>query len=245
MQKPNQCLCTPQEITQLGTILSVWAHPDDESYSCAGIMAAATQNGQRVVCLTATKGELGVQDESRWPAARLADIRAEEMMGALKALGLAEHHWLGYHDGGCDRVPANEAVAKIKAFIADIKPNTILTFGPDGMTGHPDHQTVSKWVDQAVRGTDITVYHAVQEEQVYVDFLEEADKKFNIFFNIDKPPLRKTDTCAIALNVTGELLNKKYAALKAMPSQTEAILSSTPKEQLNRMLTIECFVTAK
>jgi LmbE family N-acetylglucosaminyl deacetylase len=37
-----------------GTILSIWAHPDDETYLAGGVMAAASANGQRVVCVTAT-----------------------------------------------------------------------------------------------------------------------------------------------------------------------------------------------
>ena len=50
------------DIRELGTIVSVWAHPDDEAYLCGGIMATATAAGSRVVCVTATRGELGVTD---------------------------------------------------------------------------------------------------------------------------------------------------------------------------------------
>src|SRR4249919_2707816 len=58
----------PGPVSELrGTILSVWAHPDDETYLAAGLMAAAVQAGQRVVCVTATRGELGSTDPDRWP----------------------------------------------------------------------------------------------------------------------------------------------------------------------------------
>ena len=53
----------------LGTVLSVWAHPDDETYLCGGLMADAVRRGNRVVCVTATRGELGSPDEERWPPA--------------------------------------------------------------------------------------------------------------------------------------------------------------------------------
>src|SRR5947207_1873194 len=106
-----QQIKTSDDIKQLGTILSVWAHPDDESFSCAGIMAAAIQNGQSVACITATKGEDGVQDESRWPAEQLGEIRAHEMDEALDILGCHNHNWLGYHDGRCQEISADEAVA--------------------------------------------------------------------------------------------------------------------------------------
>jgi LmbE family N-acetylglucosaminyl deacetylase len=66
------------DIRELGTILSVWAHPDDEAYLCGGIMAMATAAGSRVVCVTATRGELGVTDAERWPPDRLPAIREAE-----------------------------------------------------------------------------------------------------------------------------------------------------------------------
>jgi hypothetical protein len=63
------------DIRELGTIMSIWAHPDDEAYLCGGIMAQATAAGSRVVCVTATRGELGVTDPAQWPPEQLAAIR--------------------------------------------------------------------------------------------------------------------------------------------------------------------------
>ncbi len=236
---------TVQDIKKLGTILSVWAHPDDESFSCAGIMAAAVTNGQKVVCVTATKGELGVQDESRWPADQLGDIRAKEMKNSLKALGIENHHWLDYKDGDCNCVPATEAIAKLKELIRMYRPDSILTFGPDGMTGHTDHQAVSAWVDQVVQGTDVQVYHSVEEEQRYIEHMVEADKKFNIYFNIDKPPVLPVQNCDIAFSLSDDQLSKKCSSLKCMPSQTERMFQSIPADTMNAMLAIECFVRAE
>jgi LmbE family N-acetylglucosaminyl deacetylase len=153
-------ITTPDDIKQLGTILSVWAHPDDESYTCAGIMAAAIANGQSTACITATKGEAGVQDESRWPADQLGEIRADEMRHALECLGCTHHHWMGYPDGGCADVPEAAAIEQLLTFIDHYQPDTILTWGPEGMTGHADHATVSVWATKAARqsGRDISVY---------------------------------------------------------------------------------------
>ncbi len=235
---------TVDDIKNLGTIMCVWAHPDDESFTCAGIMAAAVQNGQNVVCITATKGEAGVQDESRWPSSKLGEIRAQELKHALDCVGIHHHHWLGYHDGHCHEVAAAEAVSKIKKYIEEYSPNTILTFGPDGMTGHTDHQTVSKWAGEAVQGSDINIYHAVEEERRYIDYMVEADKKFNIYFNIDKPPIHKLQDCDIAFKLPKEILSKKEDALKAMPSQTESMFKNTPPDVMHAMLNLECFVKA-
>lgn len=233
---------TKTDIKQLGTILSVWAHPDDESFSCAGIMSAAIANGQEVICITATKGEAGVQDESRWPAARLAEIRAEEMERACQILGVSAHHWLGYHDGQCHEVADDEAADKIKAFINKYKPNTILTWGPEGMTGHRDHQAVSRWVDMAAKGTNIRVYHSVENEDAYENYLKELDLKFNIYFSIDKPPVMKAEKCDIAFHLTPDLVTKKHDALTAMPSQTEEMFKNMPDKMVEKIFGMECYI---
>lgn len=238
-------ITTVQDVKQLGTILSVWAHPDDESFCCAGIMAAAIQNGQKVICVTATKGEAGVQDESRWPAARLGEVRANELMEACKILGITEHHWLGYFDGNCAEVPDEEGIGRIKAFIDQYHPDTILTFGPEGLTGHTDHQAVSRWAGLAAAGTEIKIYHFVESEDAYENFLKDLDEQFNIYYKIDKPPVRRKETCDIALCLTPELARKKHAALAAMPSQTEGMIKAIQSETIDEIFECECYVQAK
>jgi LmbE family N-acetylglucosaminyl deacetylase len=89
------------DIRSLGTILSIWAHPDDEAYLCGGIMAMAAEAGSHVVCVTATRGELGVTDPTRWPPEQLAAIREAELAESLRILGVTEHRWSDYLDGGC------------------------------------------------------------------------------------------------------------------------------------------------
>jgi LmbE family N-acetylglucosaminyl deacetylase len=76
------------DVRGLGTILGVWAHPDDEAYLSAGVMAMAMRAGSRVVCVTATRGELGSPDVRRWPLATLADVRTVEMTASLGVLGV-------------------------------------------------------------------------------------------------------------------------------------------------------------
>ncbi len=232
-----------EDIAKLGTIMSIWAHPDDESYTSAGIMCTAHDNGQNVVCITATKGEAGVQDESRWPADQLAEIRSQEMTEALQVLGVSQHHWLGYEDGHLAEVPEHEPISRLRALITLYQPNTILTFGPEGMTGHPDHCTVSNWVYQAAVGTGVVVYHVVQPRSRY-ELFKEADKQFNIYFNIDEPPLIDDSQADILFELGEGCLKKKLEALKAMPSQTEAMLTAMGDEKVSEMIKIETFVRA-
>ncbi len=234
----------PKDIGQLGTILSVWAHPDDESFCAAGILVAALNNGQKVACITATKGELGVQDESRWPADKLGDIRSKELEKALMILGINNHHWFDYQDGECRLVPDGEGAERVRQYIEKYNPDTIFTFGPDGLTGHPDHQAVSRWVSLATSGSDIDVYHVVQNKEAYENYMKDLDAQFNIYFNTDQPPIKSTEECDIALDLTPELAQTKYEALAAMPSQMERMLSAIPKEDFKNIFGSECFVRA-
>lgn len=242
----NQII-TFADVKRLGIILSVWAHPDDESFLAAGIMAAAVKNGQQVICVTATKGEKGVQDESRWPVARLGEIRERELAEALHELGITQHHWLGYADGECAHDSPQEATQKIAVFIEQYQPDSILTFGPEGLTGHPDHQAVSRWVNAAVAGTrkKPAIYHAVHEPTQYETYLKPLDEQLDIFFAIDKPPLVPADDCAIALELTDDLLEQKWRSLAAQPSQMERLLKLIPPAARRGTFGREYFVASK
>ncbi len=233
------------DLKNLGRIMGVWAHPDDDTYSMAGIMAAAIQNGQEVVVVTATRGEAGVQDEARWPAAKLGGIRSREMAAALTVLGVKHHHWLDYPDGGCAYSDQKEAVGRIAELIRTYKPESILTFGPEGMTGHDDHRTVSRWVGEAIQlsGSSAVIYHAINTHKQYEALLD-ADKQFNIFFNIDKPPVCDGSQCVIHFELDDSLYEKKLAALHAMPSQTEAMLTVF-RDSLRDSLGVEAFTYAR
>lgn len=235
----------PAEVKQLGTILGVWAHPDDETFCAAGLLAAAVANGQRVICVTFTKGEAGVRDEKQWPPQKLGKIREHELSAALQVLGITDYHCLGYADGGCTKVASEEGSQAVKAFIETHLPDTILTFGPEGLTGHPDHQAVSRWVDQAVQGTDIAVYHVVQDRAIYDQYMKALDGQFNFYFNIDKPPLYNAEDCNIGLHLSPELCQQKCAALKAMPSQTEAMFKASPDGFMEAALSCECYIKAQ
>src|SRR6266567_2067187 len=115
-------------VPELGTILGVWAHPDDEAYLTAGLMAQAVRDGRRVVCVTATRGEEGSWDEERWPTATLGEVRQAELERCLEILGVEEHHWLDYYDGTCGSVDPEEGVARVAALMDEVRPDSLFTF---------------------------------------------------------------------------------------------------------------------
>ena len=131
------------------TMLGVWAHPDDEAYLSAGLMAEFRRRGGRVVVVTATAGEHGTSDPVAWPPNRLAALRRIELRESLAAVGVDELHLLGYEDGTCDRQDDAAVTKLIACHIAAVQPDLIVTFGPDGVSGHPDHLAVNRWTTDA------------------------------------------------------------------------------------------------
>ncbi len=227
--------------------MSVWAHPDDESFLAAGILVSALHNGQTVICVTATKGEAGIQDENKWPAEQLGDIRKEELEKALKILGITNHNLLGYVDDCCSQANLDEAAGKIRALIDRYQPDSILTFGPDGWTGNPDHRAVSHWVERAIQNMENppVVYHVVGTSDHYTKHLKEADEKINIFYNIEKPPILANEKCDIVYRLPREVCKLKCSALKVMESQTSKLFELYERDRLYEMWAEESFVRAK
>jgi LmbE family N-acetylglucosaminyl deacetylase len=228
-------------VDELGTILSVWAHPDDEAYCCAGLMAMAIRGGQRVACVTATRGELGSTDPSRWPnGAGLAAVRSRELAATLAVLGVTEHYWLDYPDGGCDAVDQDEATARLREIVDRVRADTVLTFGPDGGTYHPDHMAVSRWVSAALAGTTVRILH----QAVTPQWQAEADGIVppELVMMADREPVTiAASECAIYLNLEGELLDLKFRALQCQESQIGPLLSLAGPDVYRAMLAEEAF----
>lgn len=236
-------MITQDDIAQLGTILGIWAHPDDEAFTMGGLLAAAAQNGQNIIIVTATRGEGGVQDESRWPARELGKIREAELLEAYKILGIDQHHYLDYIDGSCADIPEDQAVQRLVSLIETYKPDSIFTFGPDGLTGHPDHQAVSRWTRKALASSKsyAQCYHPILTHDQY-EAMREADEKFNFFFNVDKPRTCEREECAIYAELDDTMYDRKMRALAAMPSQYEAVLAAFG-DTFRPSLGTEAFVT--
>jgi LmbE family N-acetylglucosaminyl deacetylase len=214
-------------VAELGTILGVWAHPDDEAYLSGGLMAIARDNGSRVVCVTATRGELGTPDPKTWPPQRLAAERTGELARCLEILGVTEHHWLGYRDGQCAAVRASDAVAQLCGVIARVGPDTVLTFGPDGITGHPDHQAVSAWAtaafDRAAAPGAQLLYAAVAERRV--SRWKALDDSLGVY-RTGYPVSTPTGRLAVDIVLDQDTAARKVRALAAQATQTAGLIAA-------------------
>ena len=226
----------------LGTTLGIWAHPDDDIYLSSGLMAANAQMGNRVVDVTATRGEGGSMDEERWPPDTMAEVRTAELLRSLEVLGVHEHRFLdGFIDVDMD-APLGDGTDEVRAIIEDVQPRSVLTFGPEGMTGHHGHQDVSRWVtaafgDAAPPGARL--YHATYPPEWGERWVAQL-APFEIF-RPGTPPIVTSDRIEVVLELSPELLDLKLEALKCHESQIEALLHVFGDEGLRRFMSAEYF----
>jgi len=129
------------------SVLAVFAHPDDETFRCGGTLALLARQGVQVQVLCATRGEAGVPELEPEQAGQ---IRQAELECACRALGLQPPRFLDYQDGALAQVDQEEAVSRIVAVVRELRPRVLLTWPPDGVSGHPDHIAISHWTGEAL-----------------------------------------------------------------------------------------------
>lgn len=131
-------------------LLAVWAHPDDEAFGPVGTMRLAHDQGWETAIITATRGDAGKQDRADLaPGQTLGDLREQELRCACEVLGVARLDVWRYADGGLRDVPADELTERIGAVLREWQPAVVITFGPDGITGHADHLAISAATERA------------------------------------------------------------------------------------------------
>jgi LmbE family N-acetylglucosaminyl deacetylase len=133
-------------------LMAVLAHPDDESLGVGGILAKYAAEGIETSLVTATRGERGwFGDEHAYPGVEaLGQIREAELRTAAEVLGIRSVDFLGYLDGDLDQAHPAEVVSKIALHLRRVKPDVVVTFGPDGSYGHPDHIAISQSTTAAI-----------------------------------------------------------------------------------------------
>ena len=135
-----------------GPILAVFAHPDDERV-IGPLLSRLAREGRVTHLVITTDGAKGIRDYFKVPAGpRLAAIRAKEASCAANAVGVKQLHMLGLPDGGLASFDVlGKLRTRLAAVIDSVKPVAIITFGPEGGTGHPDHRLVGDVASQIVQ----------------------------------------------------------------------------------------------
>ena len=216
-------------------LLAVFAHPDDESYRPGGTLALLARRGVRVHLLTATRGEAGsCGDPPLCRLDELAAVREQELCCACTALGIELSLILGYQDGHLSEADPEQLITHILDMVREVRPQVILTFGPDGLSGHPDHVAIGRSSAEAFhRAEEVTALYTVAVPRSVVE-------------RLGMPYVQPVPDEAIALKVdVSPVWEAKLAAIRCHATQ----LSSSPimrasVEQQRLFLETEYFVRA-
>jgi LmbE family N-acetylglucosaminyl deacetylase len=121
-------------------ILGVFAHPDDESFCAGGTLAKYAEAGAEIMVVSATRGDAGQIRDARAATRRtLGQVRERELRLACERLGIQHTVCLDYGDGTLKDVAPQALTRDVTRIVREFKPDSVITFGPDGGYGHPDH----------------------------------------------------------------------------------------------------------
>jgi LmbE family N-acetylglucosaminyl deacetylase len=145
-------------------LLGIFAHPDDETLGAGATLAKYASEGADVRVISLTKGESGqIRDASAATRSTLGAVREKELDAAGQELGLTETRCLDHPDGGLSDIDGQTLVGLVSEVITELHPDVVITFGPDGLSGHPDHIAVGAAVTAACYGmrstTPVRLFH--------------------------------------------------------------------------------------
>ena len=203
-------------------LLGVWAHPDDEAYLSAGLMAQVVANGGSVTIITITDGEHGFPESDPRPAEVRATQRRGELRAAMAEIGVRDIRFLGIDDGQLAAAPRELIAARVASVMKQIKPDLVVTFGPDGITGHEDHVansaiTTSAW---KMAGTG-ELWYAAKTENWLNQWRPQHDE-FGLWMT-EEPTGVPNEMAEHVINLHGAELDTKRAVLAGHRSQTQMV----------------------
>jgi LmbE family N-acetylglucosaminyl deacetylase len=236
-------------------LAGVFAHPDDDAYLIGGSLLMRPGEIDLTVVF-ATSGEAGpITDESLATRATLGEVREREQRAYLHAIGMpdARVEFLRHPDYYLPEVPMATLVEEIEAVLRDVRPHVVVTFGPDGLTSHPDHVYVGEAASEAfqrARSSDpgtayLRLYHAaLARSDVDLFYREVVDGGFDYgeegrLFDVTGVP---DESIAVRVD-TRPVRQRKLAAI--LEHRTQLIEHERVPEPLRWIhLDKECFVQA-
>jgi LmbE family N-acetylglucosaminyl deacetylase len=238
-------------------LAAIYAHPDDDTYSLGGVLAKEGVGRIHYTVIVATSGEAGIiSDPTLASRENLAEVREGEEREALAALGFAESavHFLRYPDGGLKEVPHEELVGKIAEVLRQARPHVVVTFGPEGITKHDDHITVSQAATEAfhaARADDpegeafqLLFYNALPKSGIE-GFWQELRARGIDIGDPEGPFMPRgvpDETIAVRVDCM-DVVKRKLDAIRAHRTQ-QVELEYLPQDLQPEILGEECFVQA-
>ena len=136
-------------------VACVFAHPDDDTYGVAGSLALHASDELQLTVIMATSGGAGrIADPSLATRETLGRVREAEEVASWRALGFdPDVRFLRPPDGGLARIPREQLVLEVRDLLEETAPEVVVTFGPDGITGHEDHVAIGAVATEAFQAT--------------------------------------------------------------------------------------------
>ncbi|HYK96844.1 MAG TPA: PIG-L deacetylase family protein [Candidatus Acidoferrales bacterium] len=241
----------------LATIL---AHPDDETFGTGGTLIRYAADGVKVHSLCLTEGEQGWAGGDGAPEVPRADVgktRALELAEAGRRMGVESVTCLKYPDGGLAGVNPDDVVRDIVRWLRSVRPDVVITWGPDGGYGHPDHIAAGKLALRAIDLAGIARHEPglgdhVHVKRVYrfvagaefVDQLLALEPDFAAYVKTLDTKLERwtRERIGAALDVSA-FMDRKWHAMQAHVTQTPDIhLWARVREKVPGMLEEELYI---
>lgn len=206
-------------------VVFVFAHPDDESFTCGGTIAKLSKKGINSVLITATRGEEGqLGSPPITTQEKLPEVRTQELKKAANLLGIRKIHFLTHRDGSLHTVPAKVLSEEISTILMYEKPTIIVTFNKDGGSKHPDHICISKCTTKAFKKyaqlskQPVKLYYTATPRTL----LKKIEKEGKAHYPFGKPRGVSTKNITTSISIT-DVLDIKVQAMKAHVTQHQDV----------------------
>lgn len=225
-------------------LLGLWAHPDDEAYLSAGLMDRVRRAGGQVTICTLTDGEAGFGADDPRTVAQRRELRRTELATAMATIGVDDVRFLGLPDGGLEATPWREVADLLQAVVTEVRPDVLVTFGPDGITGHPDHVVTSRLATQAWRsavpeGERGELWYAAKTHD-WLDEWRELHDRLGVWMT-DEPTGVEAAEIATVVDLDPAELDRKRAVLAAHASQSGPVAAALGEVTYRRWICQEAF----
>ncbi len=250
-------------------VLAVFAHPDDEAFSCGGLFARLRDRRVGVTLVCATRGEAGeIRIEGLATRELLGELRERELRAAMEHLSVEDVRFLGYRDSGMRgsadnqhpnallQAPLSRLASEIAEILLATRPAAVITFGPDGIYGHPDHVVIHHATTMAITQTGALrdgvrvagLYYATAPREQLMSMA--ARRQAGPLVGMSPDELARVGTPGALIDtimtLTPSELARKRHALQAHRSQfcERGPFHDLPVEEVEQWLSREHFVRA-
>jgi len=172
----------------------------------------------------------------------MGEVREKELMRCLALLGVTEHVWLDCLDVDMDTPLDGSGAPKVRAIMEEVRPDSVLTFGPDGMTDHAGHKSVSEWTTLAFREAakpGAKLYYATTTPEWAAEWVP-VYNRFDVF-RPGTPPVTPQEELGIDFPLPPDLLELKLRAIREHVSQVEGMVQAFGEDIFRRAMAAETF----